>query len=294
MTNEELVLRIQTGEDTEEHLAQLWEQNRGAAWQHARRYVSQAEMADLMQEAYLTLHKAAFEYEPGRGASFLTMYLAILPNDLYRYVGGLAPIRIPEHERLSIGRLDRLEKEYRAEYGRYPTSWEVCRKLKITPEKLERIRRSRSAGYLESLDRTISTDDSEVCIGDSIPSQNDDIGDVEEQIYQEELSADLWAAVDSLEPMQGEVIRCRYKKGMTRREIGDMYGRAADWPANVETAALRTLRRGKYRRILLPYWEDNLYNKAMQGCGFAQFDRTRTSSTEREALKRVERFERRN
>lgn len=293
MTNEELIAQIQSGEDPAENLGRLWEQNRGAVWQLARRYAGLADMEDLMQEGYLALHKAAHEYDPAKGASFYTMLLIILPRALYRYVGRQAGLQIPEHERRSIGELDRLEKRFLTEGGRYPTNQEACRELQISQEKLERIRLARSISKQDSLDRSIGLDDDDVRLMDIVAAPGSELEDVEERLYQEKMSADLWGAVDALEPVQGEVIRYRYKENLSRREISEIYNMSVDWPRTVEETALQKLRRGDSRRILLPYCEDRLYNDALHGTSMAHFKRTWTSSTEREALNNIAKSNRR-
>ena len=49
MDNEQLVARIQAGENEAENMLQLWQQNRGFIATVARKYTSLAEMEDLEQ-----------------------------------------------------------------------------------------------------------------------------------------------------------------------------------------------------------------------------------------------------
>ena len=55
MTNEQLVARIQVGEDTAVNMLQLWEQNQRFIGMIAVKYSGYAEMDDLKQEGYLAL-----------------------------------------------------------------------------------------------------------------------------------------------------------------------------------------------------------------------------------------------
>ena len=288
MTNEELVAEIQAGIDVTENLAKLWEQARRAIWPQAKRYSGFAEMEDLMQESYLVLHKVAKEYDPAKGGNFLTLLLACIPHALYRYVGQQAALQIPEHERHNIGELDRLEKRFLAEHGRYPTNWEACQILEISPEALDRIKRSRSACYVDSLDRAVDMEDGEVPLMDSIAAPDSTLDDLEEEMYQESLKAALWGAVDALEPDQADVIRRRFVADQTLQTTGEAHGQTREWARQTEARALRKLRSGENRRILLPFMDDQIYSAGMRGVGAERFRQTWTSATEREALHRLQ------
>lgn len=288
MSNEELVMEIQAGIDVAENLAQLWEQTRRAIWQQALKYAGYAEMDDLMQESYLVLHRVAKEYDPAKGASFLTMLLVCLPRALHRYVGQMAALRIPDEERRRIGELDQLEKRFLAEHGRYPTNWEACRELGISQEKLQQIRRSRSAGYVDSLDRSIDMEDGEVALMDAIPAPDSALDDVEDKIYHDDLKAALWGAVDTLAPEQADVIRRRFVADQTLHATGEAHGQTREWARQMESRALRKLRSGENRRILLPFVDGYIYNGGIKGVSAERFRQTWTSATEREALQRIQ------
>ena len=64
MTNEQLVARIQAGEDTGNSMALLYDQVkdfiRSVAWQ----YRDTGELEDLLQEGYLALYPAIDNYDP--------------------------------------------------------------------------------------------------------------------------------------------------------------------------------------------------------------------------------------
>lgn len=75
MTNEQLVVRIQAGEETAANMLQLWQQNKGFVASIAKKYRGYAEMEDLMQEGYIGLNDAVAHYKEGKGALF-TSYAA--------------------------------------------------------------------------------------------------------------------------------------------------------------------------------------------------------------------------
>lgn len=72
MSNEDLVLMIQGNEDKARHLGELYEQNRGAIANIAKRYSEYAEIEDLMQESFFGLSEAAARWDPEAGTKFIS------------------------------------------------------------------------------------------------------------------------------------------------------------------------------------------------------------------------------
>ena len=72
MTNEQLVLRIQAGENVAENMEQLYNQVSRFIHSVASRYRDSGELEDLEQEGYLALYPAIDGYDPNQGATFLT------------------------------------------------------------------------------------------------------------------------------------------------------------------------------------------------------------------------------
>ena len=240
-----------------------------------------------MQEGYIVLHKAAYAYDPARGA-FSTFLYGALPRAFSRYVGQQAALRLPEGMRRQLGELEKVESAFLLEHGRYPTNWEACCLLETTPEQLEKVRRCRLLASVDSLDRPVDQEDGETPLSGCVAAPGDAIGEVEEEIYQEGMKAAVWAAVDSLEPEESEVIRRRYAAGQSMKEIGESHGEPPAWVVKVEARALRHLGQGRRYRLLLPYWEE-IHSAGMKGVGAKRFSETWTSATEREALRLMER-----
>ena len=103
MTNEQLVARIQVGEDTAANMLQLWEQNQRFIGMIAVKYSGYAEMDDLKQEGYLALCEAVRHYNPDQGVPFFNysaFYIRQGMHDIlrtpgtvfaYRYIGSSQP-----------------------------------------------------------------------------------------------------------------------------------------------------------------------------------------------------------
>lgn len=96
MTNEELVIRIQSGEDVGNNMALLYGQVknfiRSIAWQ----YRDSGEMEDLEQEGYLALYPAIDNFDPDAGCRFLTYAAPWIRQAMRRYLqnsGGCVRLR---------------------------------------------------------------------------------------------------------------------------------------------------------------------------------------------------------
>lgn len=73
MTNEQLVQEIQSGNNTKENLATLYQQNKPFIRKVAKAFSrNEYDLDDLMQECYFAIEKAAYSYDVCAEASFLT------------------------------------------------------------------------------------------------------------------------------------------------------------------------------------------------------------------------------
>ena len=98
MTNEQLVARIQVGEDTAVNMLQLWEQNQRFIGMIAVKYSGYAEMDDLKQEGYLALCEAVRHYNPDQGVPFINYAAFYIRQGMQRYIENSGNcIRIPVH-----------------------------------------------------------------------------------------------------------------------------------------------------------------------------------------------------
>ena len=80
MNNEELVLRIQQGEDIKKNMQQLYDQNYYLLRKTAKKYSnidSMTDIDDLMQELYIPLYEATISYKSDNGATFISYALKI-------------------------------------------------------------------------------------------------------------------------------------------------------------------------------------------------------------------------
>ena len=156
MTNEQLVARIQAGEDTGENMAQLYDQVkdfiRSIAWQ----YRDTGEMDDLMQEGYLALYPAIDNYNPAACCQFLTYAGYWIRQGMQRYLQNNGHcVRIPVHCLEQVQKMKKFQGDFAKQHGREPSSAEIARFMWLTLEQVESLRQNACMMNLGSLDAPV-------------------------------------------------------------------------------------------------------------------------------------------
>lgn len=283
MTNEQIVIRIKAGETVADNMAQLWEQTRRFIHTIAARYQGQAEIEDLEQEGYLALYDAIDGYDPAAGCLFLTYASHRIKQRMVRYIQNNGSIRIPVHEWERVQKYKKLESTFLLHTCRKPSEDEAAYYMNITPKRVRSLKESLRIEQMESLDRYL-LDDGESTVGDMVPGHDNVEGTVLDEMEEEELQAALWSEVDALPDVQPEVIRARFQRGETLRAVGESMGVTIERVRQIESKALRELRKPSHSRKLRPFLPEAAESQAYRHNGIEEFNRTWTSSTEWAAM----------
>lgn len=287
MTNEQLVARIQVGDDTAANMAQLYEQTKRYIHAIAKRYEGSADLDDLDQEGYLALYAAIENYDPAHGCKFLTYAEYWIRQRMQRYIQNNGTVRIPVHEWERQQEYKKLVNAYVIHLCRKPTRCEIAYHMGLSYKQVIELEKSAWMAQLGSLDKPLS-EDGESTVSDLI---TDNSVDVEEEVLaaadQERLREALWPIVDSLPEEQGIVLRARFQEGKTLKETGEGLGVTIERTRTIESNALRNLRRSRNARLLRSFLpeESEIYSRAIVGNSVERFNTTWTSSTERAAMK---------
>lgn len=290
MENEQLVLRIQAGDNVAENMLQLWQQNRGFIHKIVNQYKAYAEEEDLEQEGYLGLSAAVEHYNSDEGVTFLHYASFWIKQYMSRYIKSNGTIRLPEFMQGRIREYNKMVQKWQQNYHRKPTDGEICHFLDLSWEMLENLKKAVQMAKIGSLDVPIGEDE-DCSLYELIPGSIDEEEQVEsmvlEKVQKEELCAVVWALVDSLTDTQAKTIRARYQDNMTFREIAEDQGVSIDMARQRERQGLRELRKPSKSKLLRPFLPDDnrIYSMGLQGNGVGSFNRTWTSSTERAALR---------
>ncbi len=285
MTNEQLVARIQAGEGTADNMLRLWRQNEGFIAKMAKRYQGYAELDDLKQEGYIGLCEAVRQYDPEQGASFISYAAFWIRQAMKRYIdNSCGVVRIPVHAREWIQKYNRAVKEFRKYYGTEPPECALCAMLKVSQEKLRSIQKDARMGRIDSLSRPTAGEDEELTLADLVPSGEDMEGDVIKALDTAAMGREVWLAVDGLPDNLPAVVRMRYQDRKTLEQAGRNLGVSRERFRELERKAFRLLKTERRSRKFRCYYEEYLRAAPVRHVGVESFNRTWTSSVERDAL----------
>ena len=264
MTNEQLVLRIQAGEDVAENMSQLYEQNRGFMLILARQFSKRCEIDDLMQEGYFGLLDAVNRWDQGAETVFMTYAADWIRNRMRRYVFNCCgDCRLSEHRQIRALKYLRIIADYERDKGRRPRDAELIRITGWKPAALDSIRMDAAQIRAARLDKPAR--EGGATIGELIPGKGAEISEALDREQHRQLAHDLWAAVDELRPKEAAELRKRYQEELSFKEIGATMGMTAAQASSLERRSLEKLRRSPRARRLLDYLSDSgVYSRGIR------------------------------
>lgn len=285
MTNEQLVARIQAGENEAENMLALWQQNKGFIHKMAIKYTAFAELEDLKQECYIGLCHAVEHFNADQDASFIHYAAFWMKQVMLRYIDNCCSnVRIPVHARNEILQYKKIYGEYRKLYGKEPTEFEMRYFLGVSIEKLESIKKNALVVKIRSLDETVGGDDEDILLSDTVASEECFEDDLIKRLDNAAMKESLWKIVDNLDSNMATVLRQRYQDKRTLKEIGESLGVSTERTRQIERNALRKLRIPSKCAPFKCYYEQYLSAGPIYHVGVDRFNRTWTSSVEAEAL----------
>lgn len=292
MTNEQLVARIQAGEDEAENMLQLWEQNQRFVGSIAVKFSGYAEMDDLQQEGYISLCNAVRNYDAEQGVPFINYAAFWIKTGMKRYIENCCgAVRIPVHAQEDIRKYKKVSNEFRKEYGRDASDREMNGLLGVSREKLDQLKKDVQMGQIRSLSEPVADAEGDITLGDTVASGDDLEGNTMQELDAEAMKKDLWIAVDALPGNLPTVIRYRFLEGKTLQETGQIIGVSKDSVRCKQENDLRALRQSSRGRKYRGYYEEYISAAPVYHVGVESFQRTWTSATERVAMRRAERAE---
>lgn len=288
MDNEQLVLRIQGGDNEAENMLQLWKQNKGFIAMMARRYSAGAETEDLEQEGYIALCEAVQHYNPGRGMSFISYAAFWIKRRMRICADNSRTVRLSFNAGDEVRQYQKIMREYRQEYGCDPSDRELCAFLYVSREKLDQIRKAAQMGNIRSLDEPVQGTDGDLNISDTVSSGEDMEGDVIRRLDKERMKRELWIAVDQLPGDLPAAVHLRYENGLTLEKTGQALGVNRERARQLESKAFRILRQPHRCKKFRAYFEEYLSAAPIHHVGVSSFQTTWTSEVEQEAIRWAE------
>lgn len=280
-SNEELVKFIQDGIDVQTNTEALWQQNTGIVHKLAASYAKDSyEEEDLAQEGYFALITAAEKYDPDCGAKFLTYFIIHLNARMRRYLAKVRPsTKMPINLVDKVTKYNKLKKQLQQELNAEPSDDLIRVLMHTSRKKMDEIKQAANM-EAQSLDAIRDDDESGY---NKIPDPHDRIEDLIDDVIFQQLSAQLWKMVDTLDPHEQKIIKEIFLHDRTAAEIGREEGVTRSRIDNIKHKALNKLKNYPGSKELKILAQD-IYGIGLRGPTFAVFQRTWTSSTEYAAL----------
>lgn len=289
MTNEQLVARIQAGENEAENMFQLWKQNKGYIANVARKFSKYAEMEDLEQEGYIALCNAVQGYKIEQGMSFINYATFYMRRQFERCGNNNRAVPLPSGASGNLYKYKKVFAEFFKKHERKPTDREMQLLLDVEEKEFDSIKKALSSCNVESVSKPITGEDEELTLGDTIASPQSLEDECIERIDREALGRELWLAVDALPEDQNKAIRKKFINKMTLNEIGELEGANYNAILTRINKGLRTLRHGRHTKTLRRYYDIFFPAVSSVHVGVRQFQYTWTSGTELAAMRNCER-----
>ena len=252
MKNEELVERIQAGDEKEKYLQQLFEQNFPFIKKIASKYSDREEFDDLIQEGYIGLHTAAMKYDPGCGVLFLTYASYWIQQKMIRYLqNNGSVVRIPVHMAERLSKYRRITKQFQMERGRKPTEKEYASLSNICQDSLGDIHQAEGMRNLQSLSAHVGESEDE--LGDFISSDVNIENIVVHDVDHERMSKILWGIIAQLPDKKQTIMKMR-AEGLSAQDVGDAIGLTGRQASMIEADARRRIRLDPAGKELRDYY----------------------------------------
>ena len=291
MSNEELVFKIQSGQDREWCLTELYRQNTGVLLTVVKRFQKYENLEDLMQEGYIGLMKAADRWEPERGATFSGYAAMMIKGAVLGYLRNNGSIiRFPVYYRGRILQYKRVVAAFQREHGRRPSPDELGAALGLSAADAEQIRADARLLSIRSLQEPTGGAGAgvgaDLTLEGTIADPEDVLEGVLDEIQREELSSLLWDLVDELGDRKSAVIRSRFQHGKTLKSCGEDLGISIETVRRIEVRALKDLRKKKNTDRIRSFIDDEkAYSLGLHGTGLRTFKDRGMSATETAAFK---------
>jgi len=207
---------------------------------HRYRRNGRLPLADLIQEGNLGLLTAVDRFDPRRGFRFSTYGSWWIRHAIGRALSDKGrAVRLPVHVVELQHKLARVRRELEVRLGRAPERGELAAALDVPEGKLERLERT-----MLQQDTSLDGPGPDGSPGgvDSLPDEGPG---AERLLHDDHLDEALHAALETLRPMEADILRHRFGldgTSMTLREVGELHGLSRERIRQLQERALEKIR----------------------------------------------------